>query len=78
MRFRRAFAGGLLAAAAFEVAKFGFRIYVANFASYEVIYGALAALPLFLLWLYLTWLIVLAGAAVTATLAERDGKPADA
>ena len=78
VRFRRAFAGGLLAAAAFEVAKFGFRIYVANFASYEVIYGALAALPLFLLWLYLTWLIVLAGAAVTATLAERDGKPGDA
>jgi membrane protein len=73
VRFRRAFAGGLLAAAAFEIAKFGFRFYVAHFPTYQLVYGALATLPLFLLWLYLTWLIVLAGAAITATLAERDG-----
>ncbi|HTP46282.1 MAG TPA: YihY family inner membrane protein [Casimicrobiaceae bacterium] len=73
VRFRRALVGGLLAAAAFELAKFGFRLYISHFANYQLIYGALAALPLFLLWLYLTWLIVLAGAAITATLAERDG-----
>lgn len=72
VRFRRALVGGLLGAAAFELAKFGFRLYVSHFANYQLIYGALATLPLFLLWLYLTWLIVLAGAAITATLAERD------
>jgi len=72
VRFRRALVGGLLAGAAFELAKFGFRLYISYFANYQIIYGALATLPLFLLWLYLTWLIVLAGAAITATLAERD------
>ena len=39
-----------------------------------MIYGALAALPLFLLWIYLGWVIVLAGAAISATLAEPAGR----
>ena len=38
--------------------------------TYQLIYGALSALPVFLVWIYLGWIIVLAGAAVTATLAE--------
>ena len=38
--------------------------------TYELVYGALAALPVFLIWIYLCWLIVLAGAAITATLTE--------
>jgi membrane protein len=71
-RLRIAFAGGLLAAVAFEVAKYGFRFYIAHFPTYQDVYGALATLPLFLIWIYLAWIIVLAGAAVTATLAERD------
>jgi len=71
-RLRIAFAGGVLAAVAFEVAKYGFRFYMTHFPTYRDIYGALATLPLFLLWIYLAWIIVLAGAAVTATLAERD------
>jgi membrane protein len=69
---RIALAGGLLAAISFEAAKFGFRFYIGHFPTYQEIYGALAVLPLFLLWIYLTWIIVLAGAAVTATLAEYD------
>jgi len=69
---RIALAGGLLAAIVFEVAKFGFRFYIRHFPTYQEIYGALATLPLFLLWIYLTWIIVLAGAAVTATLADYD------
>jgi membrane protein len=71
-RFRIALAGGLLVAVAFEVAKYGFRFYIARFPTYQAVYGALAILPLFLLWIYLAWLIVLTGAAVTATLSERD------
>ena len=57
---------GAAAAAAFEVMKHGFAWYVTHVPTYEVIYGALAALPLFLIWLYLCWLIVLGGALLTA------------
>ncbi|HTS22733.1 MAG TPA: YihY family inner membrane protein [Casimicrobiaceae bacterium] len=68
--FKLALIGGLLAAIAFETAKYGFRLYIAHFSTYQLIYGPLAVLPLFLLWIYLSWIIVLVGAAVTATLAE--------
>ena len=73
VRFRLALVGGLLAGVAFEVAKYGFRFYVTRFPTYQAIYGALATLPLFLIWLYVSWIIVLVGAAVTATLSERSG-----
>ena len=66
--WRFAFAGALIAALAFEGAKQGFAFYLTHVQTYEVVYGALAALPVFLIWIYLCWLIVLAGAAVTATL----------
>jgi membrane protein len=66
--WRHAFAGALAAALAFEGAKHGFAVYVKNVSTYELVYGTLAALPVFLIWIYLCWLIVLAGAAVTATL----------
>lgn len=59
---------GVLAALAFEAAKQGFAWYVTHLANYQLIYGALAALPVFMLWVYLSWLIVLAGAALSATL----------
>jgi len=72
--FRLALVGGLLAAIAFETAKHGFRFYITQVPTYQVIYGALATLPLFLIWIYLSWVIVLVGAAVTATLAERYGR----
>ena len=65
--------GGLLAAVAFEIAKYGFRFYITNFPTYQLVYGSLAVLPLFLLWIYLSWIIVLVGAALTATLAETPG-----
>ena len=39
-----------------------------NVATYRQVYGALAALPLFMLWLYVCWFIVLAGAAIVAAL----------
>jgi len=62
--------GGVFAALAFEVAKRLFGLYIARFPTYQVVYGALAVLPLFLLWVYVSWVIVLVGAAVTATLTE--------
>ena len=68
--FKIALFGGLLAAIAFEVAKYGFRFYITNYPTYQVVYGTLAVLPLFLIWIYVSWIIVLVGAAITATLAE--------
>ncbi|WP_300756708.1 YihY family inner membrane protein [Janthinobacterium sp.] len=60
--------GGLLAALAFEVAKRGFGEFIQEFPSYSRIYGALAALPLFLVWIYLSWMITLVGALLVAAL----------
>lgn len=60
--------GGLVAAIAFEVAKRVFGLFIHQFPTYAIIYGALAALPLFLLWMYLSWLITLVGAVLTAAL----------
>ena len=68
--WRAALVAGMLAAVAFEYAKMGFAFYIARVPTYQIVYGALAALPLFLVWVYLSWMILLVGAAISATLAE--------
>ncbi|CAN5789168.1 YihY family inner membrane protein [soil metagenome] len=60
--------GGLFAAIAFEISKRFFAIFVIQFPTYTVIYGALAAVPIFLVWIYLCWLITLIGAVLAASL----------
>jgi membrane protein len=78
--WRYAFAGAFAAALAFEGVKHVFAVYVRNVSTYELVYGTLSALPVFLIWIYVCWLIVLSGAAVTATLTlaadEAPGKGA--
>jgi membrane protein len=76
VRWSRALAGAIVAALAIEAAKHGFAWYVTRVASYELVYGALAALPVFLVWIYLGWVIVLAGAAISATLGESTSRGA--
>ena len=66
--FRHAALGALLAGTAFEVAKRAFALYLQNFPTYTLIYGAFATLPIFLVWIYMSWLVVLAGAVFTAML----------
>jgi membrane protein len=66
--WRDAVWGGLVAAIAFEIAKRLFGVFIRQFPTYAIIYGALAALPLFLVWLYLSWMITLVGALLTAAL----------
>lgn len=68
VHWRDALWGGLAAAIAFEIAKRGFALYIRQFPTYAIIYGALAALPLFLVWTYVSWLITLVGAVLTAAL----------
>jgi len=67
---KAAFCGGLFAALGFEIAKYGFGFYIKAVPTYQTVYGALAALPLFLVWVYVSWVVVLVGAAIAATLAE--------
>jgi membrane protein len=61
-----AWAGGLFAAVGFECAKRGLAWYVSLVPTYSVIYGAFATLPIFLLWIYLSWVVVLLGAVIAA------------
>jgi len=62
--FRYAAVGGLVSGALFEWAKFGFAFYVTEVANYERLYGALSTLPIFLIWVYLIWVIVLLGSEI--------------
>ncbi len=71
VRFKYALSGGVIAAILFELAKYAFATYLVYFTSYQRIYGALAVLPVFLIWIYLSWLVVLIGAYITAALGAR-------
>ena len=66
-----ALAGGAVATLLFYLLKFGFGIFVASADNYRTIYGALAAIPIFLLWLYSFWTLLLIGAHIAAALPEQ-------
>jgi len=68
--FNLALLGGFVAAILFEISKRGFAYFITSFSTYQIIYGALAAIPLTLIWFYVSWLVVLIGAEVTASGAD--------
>ena len=66
VRWTHAWSGALFVALGFELAKRALGWYVKSVPGYSVVYGAFATLPIFFLWIYLSWLIVLLGAVVAA------------
>ncbi|MGL5633267.1 MAG: YhjD/YihY/BrkB family envelope integrity protein [Azovibrio sp.] len=68
VHIRSALLGAMLVSLALGVAQQGFLWYLARASFYSQVYGALAALPIFLLWLYLAWVLVLCGAILVASL----------
>ncbi len=73
VRISHAVVGALITALTFEAAKQVFAAYVAR-ASYQEIYGALSIVPIFIFWIYLSWIFVLLGASLTASIQAFDYK----
>lgn len=68
--WKDALVGGLFTAFFLEILKNGFAFYLTQFPTYTLIYGTFATVPIFLMWMYLSWLVVLLGASVAAILPD--------
>lgn len=75
VQWRHALAGALLATVVFEFVKWGMGIYLGTFRSYEKLYGTVAFIPIFLLWIYLSWVAVLLGASFASSLSAFRYQP---
>lgn len=71
--FSHALIGGLTAGVLLQILSHGLSIYLAYFSTYSIVYGAFASIPIFLLWLYAAWHIVIAGALIAAALSHWRG-----
>lgn len=68
VRWREAFAGGVVTALLIDVLRVGFALYISYVSTYRAVYGAVAGIPIFLLWMYIVWATVLFGAVVAAAI----------
>jgi membrane protein len=76
VHWRHAFSGAVLATLIFESIKWGMGAYLSRFGNYAILYGALSAVPIFLLWIYFSWLSVLLGASFAASVSAFRYQPA--
>ncbi len=67
---RHAFIGGVVSAAAFETMNRAFGFFIEHFPTYKLVYGAFASIPIFLFWIYLSWLTIIIGAIIAASLSR--------
>ncbi|MGR3271657.1 YihY family inner membrane protein [Thalassococcus profundi] len=67
VRIRHAIIGATFAAISFEVLSWGFNTFYSSGSSYETIYGAVAAVPVFLVWIYTSWMVIILGAVFAAS-----------
>ncbi|NIQ37173.1 MAG: YihY family inner membrane protein [Proteobacteria bacterium] len=67
--------GSITATLLFQVARKGFELYIVKVATFDKLYGILGAIPVFLLWIYLSWVVVLLGAEVVYTLQHHRISP---
>ncbi|CCQ73562.1 YihY family inner membrane protein [Magnetospira sp. QH-2] len=74
VNWKHALTGAVVASLLFAFLRWAFALYVISFPSYKAVYGAISSIPIFLIWMYLSWAVILFGATVTATLAERRGR----
>ena len=65
-----AWIGALVAAVMFESMNYLFGNYLSHFPTYKLVYGAFASIPIFLMWIYLSWLTILIGAVIAASLSH--------
>ena len=68
VRWRDGALGAMIATLTIEILKVGFSAYIGATSFYNAVYGALAVIPIFLLWMYISWMAVLLGAVVAAAL----------
>ena len=73
---RHAVAGAFLAAVLLELVKWGLGVYLGMFTTYQRLYGALAALPILMIWIYLGWVAVLLGASFASAVSAFRYQPA--
>lgn len=81
VKLRHAFLGALFSALLFESAKLAFAYYLTHYNLYQLLYGALATVPVFFAWIYWVWFITLLGAEISHALSvhheRREGVPLD-
>lgn len=76
VKWRHATMGALLAMVLFETVKLGIGLYLGTFGQYSTIYGTLAFVPIFLLWIFLSWVAVLLGASLASSVSAFRYQPA--
>ncbi len=76
VKWRHAIAGALLSVLLFELVKAGLGLFLGSFNTYTKVYGTVAFVPIFLLWIFLSWVAVLLGASFASSMSAFRYQPA--